>query len=152
MLLPSLQEEYQYAVLYQRRKRYSQASENDAPLACTKASQVENPVRCAQLWSCPGSPVEAHTSPAQSPLYIIIRRSSTTKLGMAETYQSVVSKIIECWLKNWKGLQDAAGHLAWGIPHPLGSGDPAVISEGTELLEKKYTAIPELSHCTTSRW
>lgn len=64
------------------------------------------------------------------------------------TDQSVVSKIIECWLKNWKGLQDAAGHLAWGIPHPLGSGDPAVRSEGIEPLGKKYTAIPESSHCT----
>ena len=47
--LPSLQ--ILLSILhFQRRKIFNlQASENDAPLACTKASQVENPVCCAQL-------------------------------------------------------------------------------------------------------
>lgn len=52
-------------------------------------------------------------------------------------------------LKNCHGLQVAAGHLAIGVTHPSGLGDPAVMSEGTELRGKKYTAMPELSHCTS---
>ena len=54
----------------------------------------------------------------------------------------------ECCLKKLDGLQESAGHLAIGVLHPLGSGDPALMSEGTDPLGKKYTAMPELSHCT----
>jgi hypothetical protein len=56
----------------------------------------------------------------------------------------------ECCLKNWNGLQEVAGHLAIGVPQPLGLGEPALMSDGTDPLWKKYTAMPELSHCTAA--
>ena len=46
-----------------------QASLNEAPLAATNAAHVEKPVSCAQLTSCPGTPVPFQTAPAQSPLH-----------------------------------------------------------------------------------
>ena len=50
---------------------YLQASLKDAPLLRTKSSQVENPVRVAQLCSCPVTPDEDHTPPAQSPHNVV---------------------------------------------------------------------------------
>lgn len=60
----------------------------------------------------------------------------------------MVSKIAECVLKKVKGLQAVAGQNAMGVPHLLGKGALAVISEGIWLRGKKYTVIPVLSHCT----
>lgn len=49
---------------------YLQASLNEPPLAWTNAEHVEKPVCCAQLTSCPGTPVPLQTALAQSPLYV----------------------------------------------------------------------------------
>jgi hypothetical protein len=61
-----------------------------------------------------------------------------------------VSNIAECMLKNWKGLQLVAGHLAVGVPQPEGLGAPALISEGIDPRGKKNIAIPVVSHCTNA--
>ena len=55
----------------------------------------------------------------------------------------------ECVLKKVNGLQPAAGQNARGVPHLLGRGAFAVMSEGIELRGKKYIAMPESSHCTS---
>jgi hypothetical protein len=110
-------------------KEDAHASESAVPFCCTNCWHVATPVRWAQLWSWPGTPVEVHADPAQSP-------------------HKVVSKMALWPWKNWNGLQPLAGTEAVGVPQPEGTGACAVMSDGMFCLGKNQTETPELSQST----
>ena len=125
-----------------------QASLNDAPLARTNDAQSATPVRVAQLWSCPGTPVALHTAPAQSPLRFARQPMHTRNGGSADanvTHQRVVSKMALWSVKYVDGLHVDAGNVAIGVPQPDGSGAPLSMSLGTEPRAKNHVVIPSSS-------
>ena len=128
----------------------SQACSNAAPLALTKSSHVDTPVRCAQLCAWPGAPAVAHTAFPKSPLeqnYSIKPLHLTSEVE--KEYQSVVSNTTDWSWKDCDGLHVLAGHLAIGSPQFSGTGLPPEISDGIAFLGKKYMEMPSSSHCTT---
>ena len=64
------------------------------------------------------------------------------------TYQRVVSKMAECELKNWEGLQSVAGQKAMGVPQLSESGALAEMSDGMLFRGKNQTEMPLSTHST----
>lgn len=70
------------------------------------------------------------------------------RMSGCATYHNVMSKMAWWSEKKVDGLQLEAGKFAIGVPHVLGCGAFAVMSEGMEFRGKNHTEIPVSSHFT----